>query len=157
MRIQLETDLNVVGEAADVADGLKIIQQQVPDLAVIDISLKSGNGIELIKQTKERFPEIKMLVWSMYDESLYAERALRAGAMGYINKEHVTDTIVVAIRTVLGGEVYISPNMSAKVLRRLVAGKGKLDKSQLKHYQIESWKLFDSSAMGEIPITSPQK
>ena len=121
-RIQLETNLHVCGEAADVVDGLQIIRENKPDLAIIDISLKSGNGIDLIKQVKDQFPTVRMLVWSMYDESLYAERSLRAGAMGYINKENVTDTIIEAIRTVLGGDVFLSPSMSAKVLQRLVSG-----------------------------------
>jgi DNA-binding NarL/FixJ family response regulator len=128
-RIELETDLQFCGEAADVDSGLAVVQQQLPDLAIVDISLKTGNGIDLIKQIKEKFPAVRMLVWSMYDESLYAERALRAGAMGYINKENVTDTIVEAIRTVLDDKVFLSPNMSSQVLQRLVSGKNRLEQS----------------------------
>ena len=86
------------------------------------MSLAKGNGIELVKETKSRFPNIHMLVWSMYDESLYADRAIRAGALGYINKKNVRETIIEAIRTVLAGDVYLSPDYSAKVLNRLKHG-----------------------------------
>ena len=122
-RIQIEPDLDVCGEAADVDEALDVIERERPDLVIVDISLKTGNGIDLIKQVSDRYKFVRMLVWSMYDESLYAERSLRAGAMGYINKENVTDTIVEAIRTVMQGDVFLSPNMSAKMLNRAIHGK----------------------------------
>jgi len=122
-RVDLEPDLEVVGEASDVAEGIEVIGKLQPDLAVIDVSLKSRCGIDLIKLVKERYPRVKMLVWSMYDESLYAERALRAGAMGYINKQQVTGTIIEAIRTILGGELFLSKGLQAKMLHRVIAGK----------------------------------
>ena len=144
-RIELETDLQVCGEAADVDSGLAIVQQQRPDLAIVDISLKTGNGIDLIKQIKEKVPSVRILVWSMYDESLYAERALCAGAMGYINKENVTDTIVEAIRTVLDDKVFLSPNMSSHVLQRMVNGKNGLEQSPvetLSDRELETFRLI---------------
>ncbi len=122
-RVALEPDLKVVGEASDVNEAIEVIGEVHPDLAVIDVSLKSTSGIDLIKAVKERFPSVKMLVWSMYEESLYAERALRAGAMGYINKQQATDTIIDAIRTVLGGELFLSKALSARILQQVVAGK----------------------------------
>ncbi|MCS7467906.1 response regulator transcription factor [Stieleria sp. ICT_E10.1] len=128
-RIELEADLQVCGEADDVDEALNLIRSRHPDLAVIDVSLKTGNGIELIKAVKAENLKTRMLVWSMYEDSLYAERALRAGAMGYINKVNATDVIVDAIRTVLKGDVYLSPEMSAKVLHRVVHGKDMLRKS----------------------------
>lgn len=118
MRIEREADLEVCGEACDINDALKIISRTNPDLAVIDVSLETGNGIELVKEIKVRFPKVRMLVWSMYEESLYAERALKAGASGYINKKNVRETIIEAIRTVLSGNVYLSPEFSARVLNR---------------------------------------
>lgn len=118
MRIEREADLEVCGEACDINDALKIISRTNPDLAVIDVSLETGNGIELVKEIKARFPKVRMLVWSMYEESLYAERALKAGASGYINKKNVRETIIEAIRTVLSGNVYLSPQFSARVLNR---------------------------------------
>ena len=145
-RIELERDLQVCGEAADVADGLNLIRELKPDLAIIDISLKTGNGIDLIKHVKYQVPMVRILVWSMYDESLYAERALRAGAMGYINKECVTDTIIEAIRTVLGGDVFLSPNISAKFLQRLVSGGmpalGSTPVDRLSDRELETFRLI---------------
>jgi DNA-binding NarL/FixJ family response regulator len=122
-RVALESDLEVVGEASDVDEAIKLIGDLRPDLAVIDISLKTSSGIDLVKAVKERYPRVKMLVWSMFEESLYAERALRAGAMGYINKQHATDKIIDAIRTILGGELFLSKELSAKMLQRVIAGK----------------------------------
>ncbi|MFK7766824.1 MAG: response regulator [Mariniblastus sp.] len=144
-RVSLENDLEVCGGAADVVEGLALIEREQPDLAIVDISLKTGNGIDLIKQAKEKFPNLKMLVWSMYDESLYAERALRAGAMGYINKENVTDTIIEAIRTVLAGQVFLSQDMSAKVLQGMVTGKRSAERSpveSLSDRELETFQLM---------------
>ena len=147
-RIVLEPDLEVVGEAADVADGMTQIERHRPDLAVVDISLKTGNGIDVIKKTKERFPEVRILVWSMYDESLYAERALRAGAMGYINKENASDEIIGAIRTVLSNEVFLSPNMSSKVLQRMINGKRNLDQSPVESLSDRELQTFQFIGLG---------
>ncbi len=120
--ISQEPDLEVCGEAADIADAVEEVRAKSPDLAVIDISLKSGSGIELIKQIKSMNSAVKLLVSSMYDESLYAERALRAGAMGYINKEQALDNIIDAIRQVLRGRVYLSRDMTNQMLQRSVRG-----------------------------------
>jgi len=122
-RVAMEPDLEVVGEASEVDEAIRLIEKIQPDLAVIDISLKTSSGIDLVKMVKERYPRVKMLVWSMYEESLYAERALRAGAMGYISKQHVTDKIIEAIRTILRGELFLSKELSAKMLHRVIAGK----------------------------------
>lgn len=163
IRIGLESDLDVCGEAADVVDGLDLIRQNLPHLAIVDISLKSGNGIELIKQVKRSHPDVKMLVWSMYDESLYAERALRAGALGYINKENVTDTIVSAIRTVLRGEIYLSPEMSSAMLTRIVSGGREFKQSpveKLSDRELETFNLIghglNTSAIAKKLVLSPR-
>lgn len=147
-RISLESDLEVCGGAPDVNEGLNLIRETKPDLAIIDISLKTGNGIDLIKQAKDSFPDVKMLVWSMYDESLYAERALRAGAMGYINKENVTDTIILAIRTVLSGQVFLSQDMSAKVLQGMVTGKRQSEKSPIESLSDRELETFQFMGQG---------
>jgi DNA-binding NarL/FixJ family response regulator len=163
IRIGLESDLEVCGEAADVVDGLELIRRDLPHLAVVDISLKSGNGIELIKQVKRSHPEVKMLVWSMYDESLYAERALRAGALGYINKENVTDTIISAIRTVLRGEIYLSPEMSSTMLTRIVSGGRDFKQSpveKLSDRELETFNLIghglNTAAIAKKLVLSPR-
>ena len=124
IRLSREPDLEVCGEAADVAEALQVFEATRPDVAVIDISLKGGDGIDLIKRLKARDDSARLLVWSMHSESLCAERALRAGALGYINKEQATDQIVVAIRRVLEGKVYLSDAMGEKLLQRSV-GEGK--------------------------------
>lgn len=115
-----ESDLLYCGEAADAGEALRQIDATSPDLVVVDISLRSGHGIELIKQIKARESRVKMIVWSMHDDSLYAERALRAGAMGYINKQESIDHVVDAIRQVLKGKVYLSTHMTDHMLRRVV-------------------------------------
>lgn len=121
-RIGRQSDLEVCGEAADMAEALRLVADTQPDLAVVDISLKTGSGIDLIKRIKDRNDSVRMLVWSMHSESLYAERALRAGALGYINKDQATDKIVEAIRRVLEGKVYLSDGMAEKMLHRAVGG-----------------------------------
>ncbi len=120
LRISRQADLEVCGEAADVADAVRLVSSTHPDVAVIDISLKTGDGIDLIKRIKARDASVRMLVWSMHSEALYAERALRAGAMGYINKEHATDRIIEAIRRVLDGRVYLSEHIADRLLHRAV-------------------------------------
>jgi DNA-binding NarL/FixJ family response regulator len=120
IRIGRESDLNVCGEAADTAEALELAAKTQPDLAVVDIGLKTGNGIDLIKRFKARGDPIRILVWSMYNEPLYAERALRAGAAGYITKEQASDKIVEALRQILAGKIYLSPAMTDRMLKRAV-------------------------------------
>src|SRR6185436_8069434 len=122
MRIGREPDLEVCGEAAEMAEALRLVAETQPDAAVIDISLKGANGIDLIRRIKDRNDHVGMLVWSMHSESLYAERALRAGARGYVNKDQATDRIVEAIRRVLEGKVYLSEAMAERILHRAVGG-----------------------------------
>ena len=125
MRIGRQSDLEVCGEAADLSEALRLVADTRPDVAVVDISLKTGCGIDLIKRIKDRNDTVRLLVWSTHSESLYAERALRAGALGYINKDQATDKIVEGIRRVLEGKVYLSDAMAEKMLRRTVGGERK--------------------------------
>lgn len=144
-RVDLESDLKVVGEASDVDEAIRLIRDVQPDLAVIDISQKTSSGIDLVEAVKKRYPRVKILVWSMFEESLYAERALRAGAMGYINKQHATDKIIDAIRTILGGELFISKELSAKLLHRVIAGKESVAASPvdtLSNRELETFRLI---------------
>jgi len=122
LRISRQSDLEVCGEAADMSEALRMVADTQPEVAIVDISLKTGSGIELIKRIKDRNYSVRMLVWSMHSESLYAERALRAGALGYINKDQATDKIIEAIRRVLDGKVYLSEAMAEKMLHRAVGG-----------------------------------
>jgi DNA-binding NarL/FixJ family response regulator len=120
--IAREADLAVCGEAEDAPSALALIREQVPDLVILDISLKRSNGLELIKSLKELRPNLPVLVLSMHDEMLYAERSLRAGAMGYITKEEATMNILSAIRRILGGQVYLSDRMAGRMMRKMVGG-----------------------------------
>ena len=122
MRIGRQSDLEVCGEAADLSEALRLVADTQPDVAVVDISLKTGCGIDLIKRIKDRNDTVRMLVWSTHSESLYAERALKAGALGYINKDQATNKIVEAIRRVLEGKVYLSDAMVETMLHRTVGG-----------------------------------
>jgi DNA-binding NarL/FixJ family response regulator len=119
-RIGRQPDLEVCGEAADMSEALRLVADTQPDLVVVDISLKTDSGIDLIKRIKDRNDSVRMLVWSMHSESLYAERALRAGALGYVNKDQATDKIIDAIRRVLEGKVFLSDAMAEKMLHRAV-------------------------------------
>lgn len=124
IRIAAQPDLEVCGEAADANEALCLAAATDPDVAVIDIGLKEGNGIDLIKRLKARNDRFRAIVWSMYSEDLYAERALRAGAMGYINKEQATGKIIEAIRQVLDGKMYLSTAMTEKLLKQAVRQAG---------------------------------
>jgi len=118
--IALEPDLEVCGEAADMAEAVKQIEANPPDMAIIDISLKSGHGLELIEHVKANHADVKMLVSSMHDELLFAERSLRAGALGYIPKHEPTETLLDAIRQVLRGEIYLTARMSNRLMHNFV-------------------------------------
>ncbi|MGO8701580.1 MAG: response regulator [Limisphaerales bacterium] len=118
--IDQESDLVVVGEAENAAEAMAAIAHAEPDVALIDITLQGSSGIELVKDVRLRFPKLKMLVLSMHDESVYAHRALRAGASGYIMKQEGTEKVLTALRKVLKGEVYLSESLGNRLLHSLV-------------------------------------
>ncbi|MBS0260546.1 MAG: response regulator transcription factor [Planctomycetes bacterium] len=120
LRIGRESDLEVCGEAANAADALRLVEETRPDVIVVDITLGTGDGIDLIKRIKARNDQVRMLVWSMHSELLYAERALRAGALGYVNKDQATTRIIEAIRQVRQGKVYMSESMTERLVRRAI-------------------------------------
>jgi DNA-binding NarL/FixJ family response regulator len=120
--INQEGDLAVCGEAEGAPEALRSIAALKPDVAVVDLTLKEGSGLDLVKDLKLRHPELPVLVLSMHDESTYAERLLRSGARGYVMKDQASDKVVTALRRVLDGEVYLSEKMSARILHKLVGG-----------------------------------
>ena len=120
--INQEPDLAVEGESDDARKALELIARLQPDLAIIDISLPGIDGIELLSMLRTRFPDLCALVVSMHDESIFAERALRAGARGYIMKQEALDNIIVAIRRVLAGEIFLAGNVSTKIIEQLLDG-----------------------------------
>jgi DNA-binding NarL/FixJ family response regulator len=146
IRIGSEIDLMVCGEANDLEEAVQVAAATQPDLAIIDIALKTASGIDLIKRLRARTDKIQMIVWSMYSEELFAERALRAGAMGYLTKEKGTGQIVEAIRAVLAGDVYLSEGLTKKLLKRKVgqalkdSGRGDID--ALSDRELEVFRLI---------------
>lgn len=146
--ISSEPNLEVAGEAGDVADALQQLDACHPDLVIIDISLAKGNGLELIKQIKARDPEIKMLVSSMHDESLYAERALRAGAKGYINKQAAMDQVIEAVRQILRGGIFLSSRMSGRMLDRIIGGRGEPSLSPIETLSDRELEVFQLIGRG---------
>lgn len=119
--INKEKDLEVCGSEESAAKARKAIAKLKPDLVIVDIGLKDSNGIDLVKDINERFEGLPVLVLSMYDESLYAERALQAGARGYIMKQEAIALVVQALRKVLNGEIYASASVKEKAFQRLVS------------------------------------
>jgi DNA-binding NarL/FixJ family response regulator len=120
--IDLEPDLTVCGDAPDAAGGLRGMRESTPDLVIVDISLDTTSGIDLIKAIKRDYEDMPVLVVSMHSESLYGDRALRAGAMGYVMKSEPATTVVAAIRKVLSGNVHISEKMATLVVSKFVKG-----------------------------------
>src|SRR6516164_8650548 len=123
MHLATQPDLEVCGEAEDLPGALELMASTRPDVAIIDISLKNSNGIELIRRIKDRYDAVRILVWSMYPENLYAERALRAGAQGYLNKGQATHQVLDAVRAILQGQVYVSGELASRLLKRAVGRK----------------------------------
>ena len=121
--IEQEQDLTVCAETPGTSEALRLHDEQRPDMMIVDISLQDGDGIELIKQLKALDPQLKMLVCSMHDERIYASRALRAGAMGYLNKSEPPEKLVEAIRRIVEGGLYVSAEMSDHLLHA-VTGRG---------------------------------
>ena len=123
--INREMDVKVVAAADSADQALEILRRDVIDVAVVDLSLPGLSGIELIRMIREEFPQVPVLVLSMHDERFYAERALRAGARGYVMKQESIDHVIEAIRKVRRGDLYVSDEVAERMLFRLVSGDGK--------------------------------
>lgn len=120
VRLQLSTcsDLQVCGEGDSNSDTLKLVEQHQPDLLILDIALKDGLAVQAVKQVKSRYPDVRVLVLSGFEESLYGERVLRAGASGYLNKQEAASELLKAVRTVLQGNRYVSADLSRRLIAR---------------------------------------
>jgi DNA-binding NarL/FixJ family response regulator len=114
--LEQESDFTVCGEAADAASTLEALPSLRPNLILLDLSLGDSNGMDLIPRILALLPSTQILVLSMHDEALYAERAIHAGARGYVNKRETPDTIIKAVRTVLAGRVHLNPAILARIL-----------------------------------------
>jgi DNA-binding NarL/FixJ family response regulator len=122
MLINQQQDMQVCGEAEEARVAMQCIAQKRPDIMILDISLKGPDGLELLKSIRASDPDLPVLVLSMHDEAIYAERALRAKANGYIMKQEATEKVLVALRRILNGDVYLSENMSKKMLQQYIDG-----------------------------------
>jgi DNA-binding NarL/FixJ family response regulator len=123
MHLATQPDLQVCGEAEDLPGAVALLASARPDVAIIDISLKNSNGVDLIRRIRDRNDAVRILVWSMYPEYLYAERAIRAGAQGYLHKGQATHHVLDAVRAVLQGRVYVSAVIAERLVQRAVGRK----------------------------------
>jgi DNA-binding NarL/FixJ family response regulator len=137
-----ESDLSVCGAAATTAEALAVFEREQPDLVVTDITLPGRNGLDLIKDLRALHPEVKILVCSMHDETLYAERALRAGAKGYVMKDADGPTFLAAIRRVLGGQLYLSEKLASRVLDAFAGARPRGSSSPLEKLSDREFEVF---------------
>jgi DNA-binding NarL/FixJ family response regulator len=148
MLIDDEPDLFVCGEAGDADEAIRALDAKKPDLVIVDLSLKESSGLELIKRIKSRNSAAKMLVSSMFDESLYAERVLNAGALGYVNKQEAMEKVIEAIRCVLSGRVYLSAAMSDRMLHRLARDHQAIERSPVETLSDRELEVFEMIGRG---------
>jgi DNA-binding NarL/FixJ family response regulator len=143
-----QEDLQVCGEADNFYDALRVINEQDPDVVLVDIALAGSDGIELTKEIKSRKPNLPVLVLSVFDEMLYAERALRAGASGYLMKSESAGNLINAIRRVLRGEVFLSERSSSKILAGLMGVKQREDSHSIDQLTDRELQVFRCIGQG---------
>ena len=143
-----ESDFVVCGQAEDVPQALKWMSQIPTDLAVVDLGLKNSSGMDLVKEVRSEFPHVQVLVVSMYDETIWAERAIRAGARGYVNKQEATKNIVTAIRRILAGEVYLSAELEHRLAARMADQAGQKTATGIELLTDRELQVFDLIGQG---------
>lgn len=141
-------DLQVCGEAATIAEAIQLIDAEQPDLAIIDLSLPDGSGLELIKRIKVRSASTKMLVLSMSDESLYAERVLRAGALGFLHKQEARGKLIDAIRHVLQDKIFVSEAINERLLQQVMVGSQPLQQPPITALSDRELEVFELIGKG---------
>ena len=147
--IEHDPHLTVCGDAADAAAALEGIRRTNPDVVIVDITLAGSSGLDLIKQIRARHEDLPVLVVSMHEESLYAERALRAGAMGYVMKNEPAKTVAAAIQNVLHGEMYLSRKMSSSVISKFMRGESEASMSPLEILSDRELEVFRMLGQGK--------
>jgi DNA-binding NarL/FixJ family response regulator len=147
--IDIEPDMEVCGGAADALGAMQAIRQSKPDLVIVDLSLEGASGIDLIKNIKRDFDDLVILVVSMHAESLYGDRALRAGAMGYVMKSESATTVLEAIRKVLAGDVHVSEKMATLVVSKFVQGESDRPPSPLETLSDRELEVFRMLGQGK--------
>jgi DNA-binding NarL/FixJ family response regulator len=146
--INQQSDLQVCGEADSAPKALQMIGAVNPEVAIVDISMEGGSGLELIKNIKASHPKVMVIVLSMHDEALYAERALRAGARGYIMKREATKRVLEAIRCVLGGDLYLSDKIAMLMAEKFVDGRPKSAGSVMERLSDRELEVFQLLGRG---------
>lgn len=148
MMINREHDLAVCGEAEEAQPALRAIQQSQPDILIVDISLNGPDGLDLLKHVRNSYPDLPVLVLSMHDEATYAERALRARANGYIMKHEATEKVLVAVRRILNGEIYLSERIANKMLQQYIGGSSAALQSRVSALSDRELEVFRSIGEG---------
>jgi DNA-binding NarL/FixJ family response regulator len=143
-----QADMMVCGEADNIQDGLALIKEKKPAIAIVDISLRGSSGLELLKDLRAQEIELPILVLSMHEESLYAERAIRAGARGYITKHEASEKVMFAIRKVLRGEIYLNPRVMSQVVTR-IAGTTDAEKQPIQRLTDRELEVFELIGRGQ--------
>jgi DNA-binding NarL/FixJ family response regulator len=147
--INRDLGMEVCGEADNIRDAMKLLKDKQPDIAIVDITLRGSSGLELLKDLKAQGIDLPVLVLSMHDEELYAERSLRAGARGYITKNEASSEVVKAIRKVVAGEVYVSKHMTAKLLERMTQKKSSTELQGLSSLADRELEVFQLLGKGK--------
>jgi DNA-binding NarL/FixJ family response regulator len=147
--IDREADLTVCGDAAEATEALAGISKSEPDLVIVDISLSGKSGIDLIKSIKDKQEDLPVLVVSMHEESLYAERALRAGAMGYVMKQEPAKVVKLAIRKLLAGDMHLSERMANGVISKFIRGRDEVPPSPLEKLSDRELEVFRMLGLGK--------
>lgn len=152
--INAEEGMEVCAQAASLAEAYQLVQKQKPDLVITDISLEGNSGLELMKEISYRWPDLPVLAYSMHDEQVYAERALRAGARGYLMKQQPPEQLIEAIEQVLAGKIYLSSEVSDRLLGKLVGAGGSAKPSQSPIDKLSDRELEVLQLMGKGLTTS---
>ncbi len=148
LMINQERDLAVCGEAEEAQAAMRAIAQYQPDILIVDISLNGPDGLELLKSIRNSYPALPVLILSMHDEATYAERALRARANGYIMKQEATEKVLIAVRRILNGEVYLSDRIANKMLQQYIGGASTALQSRLSALSDRELEVFRSIGEG---------
>jgi DNA-binding NarL/FixJ family response regulator len=146
-----QSDLVVCGEARNSAESIEGIAKALPDVAIIDISLTNESGLELIKNLVKQFPQVAVIVLSMHDEALYAERALRAGARGYVMKHETSKSVLASIRRVLDGDIYVSERIVNRMALRLTSARRSVAASPVERLSDRELEIFQLLGQGRTP------
>jgi DNA-binding NarL/FixJ family response regulator len=146
-----QSDLIVCGEANNSAESIEGIARALPDVAIIDISLTNESGLELIKHLVKQFPQVAIIVLSMHDETLYAERALRAGARGYVMKHETSKSVLASIRRVLDGDIYVSERIVNRMALRLSSARRSVASSPVERLSDRELEIFQLLGQGRTP------